>query len=442
MSDDEFDMGGRPQRQGQGDDDEFDFDEYKGGSGGKGGGTVGKAVQNKPYDEAVELSDQDSEGDNGMGGAPPKMGSSAPGDKSAVQVQNRPFDEAYDVDSDGGSESGKQAGMKPKGRGNTPPQMLDNEDGDYNSDDDPGVPQPQQPPAQSKPGPGASQKMQMQQQAPQQSEASSSEEEDQEDPESPGAKAAGGYNAAEYASLQVSAEIKDLFQYIGRYKPHSIDLETRLKPFIPDYIPAVGDIDAFIKVPRPDGKTDGLGLSVLDEPAAAQSDPTVVDLQLRAVSKQSNIQPMVVRSIDNAEKNPKAVNNWITSISDLHKSKPAPTVNYSKAMPDIEQLMQVFPDEFERLLQTTKLPSGDLDVDLKQYVRIICAILDIPVYQNVVESLHLLFSLYSDFKDNAHFGGAAQGLVPGGPAPQMGSPMGNPMGNVMGMGGGDVLTLD
>ena len=33
-----------------------------------------------------------------------------------------------------------------------------------------------------------------------------------------------------------------------RYTPQKVDLETKFKPFIPDYIPAVGDIDAFIKV--------------------------------------------------------------------------------------------------------------------------------------------------------------------------------------------------
>ena len=43
-------------------------------------------------------------------------------------------------------------------------------------------------------------------------------------------------------------------------------------------------MDAFIKVPRPDDKRDALGLKALDEPAASQSDPTVLDLQLRAVS--------------------------------------------------------------------------------------------------------------------------------------------------------------
>lgn len=35
---------------------------------------------------------------------------------------------------------------------------------------------------------------------------------------------------------------------IPRYTPQSIELEHKLKPFIPDFIPAVGDIDAFIKV--------------------------------------------------------------------------------------------------------------------------------------------------------------------------------------------------
>ena len=35
---------------------------------------------------------------------------------------------------------------------------------------------------------------------------------------------------------------------------HHLSTPIRFKPFIPDYVPAVGDIDAFIKVKRPDGK--------------------------------------------------------------------------------------------------------------------------------------------------------------------------------------------
>jgi intraflagellar transport protein 46 homolog len=48
--------------------------------------------------------------------------------------------------------------------------------------------------------------------------------------------------------MNVSAEIKNLFSYITCYSPQTIDLEMKLKPFIPDYIPAVGEIDMFVKV--------------------------------------------------------------------------------------------------------------------------------------------------------------------------------------------------
>ncbi len=58
----------------------------------------------------------------------------------------------------------------------------------------------------------------------------------------------GAYNPKDYAHLNVTAEIKDLFQYIERYKVQPVELETHLKCFIPDYIPSIGEMDAFIKV--------------------------------------------------------------------------------------------------------------------------------------------------------------------------------------------------
>ncbi|XP_018648614.1 hypothetical protein Smp_142670, partial [Schistosoma mansoni] len=125
----------------------------------------------------------------------------------------------------------------------------------------------------------------------------------------------GIYNPADYEHLTVSSEIKEIFEYIQRYTPQTIELETKLKPFIPDYIPAVGDIDAFLKVPRPDGKPDYLGLLVLDEPCANQSDPTVLNLQLRALSKQTATKQVIVKSLKNAEKQTKVIENWIKSIT-------------------------------------------------------------------------------------------------------------------------------
>jgi intraflagellar transport protein 46 len=70
----------------------------------------------------------------------------------------------------------------------------------------------------------------------------------------------------------VSNEIKDLFEYIQRYKPQKIDLDTKIKPFIPEYIPAVGEVDAFLKMSKPDGTKEDLGITMLDEPALNHED--------------------------------------------------------------------------------------------------------------------------------------------------------------------------
>ena len=56
----------------------------------------------------------------------------------------------------------------------------------------------------------------------------------------------------------------------------------------------------------PDGARDELGLKVLDEPAAVQSDATVLELQLRAGSKRAH-GDLSIRSIEQAAKNPQEV---------------------------------------------------------------------------------------------------------------------------------------
>ncbi|XP_059081846.1 intraflagellar transport protein 46 homolog [Tigriopus californicus] len=218
----------------------------------------------------------------------------------------------------------------------------------------------------------------------------------------------GMYDPSEYENLNVSSDIKDLFQYILRYTPQTIDLDTKFKPFIPEYIPAVGDIDAFIKVLRPDDKKEDLGLRVLDEPAPKQSDPSVLELQLRAISKQSSHKAAQVKKIESGEKSSKDIEKWIKDISDLHRSKPPPTVHYSKPMPDIDFLMQEWPPEMEEMLKETGIPTAELDCDLATYVDISCGLLDIPVYKSRIQSLHVLFNLYSAFRNSQHFNQLAQ----------------------------------
>uniref|UniRef100_A0A8C4UFD5 Intraflagellar transport protein 46 homolog n=1 Tax=Falco tinnunculus TaxID=100819 RepID=A0A8C4UFD5_FALTI len=241
-------------------------------------------------------------------------------------------------------------------------------------------------------------------------EEDSSETDSEDDAEDRGAVMEGDLSLGDYDYLPVSSEIKELFEYIKRYTPKTIEIEHKLQPFIPDFIPAVGDIDAFLKVPRPDGKPDNLGLLVLDEPSTKQSDPTVLSLWLTENSRQHNItQQIKVRSLENAENNSKAIDNWIESISELHRCKPPATVHYTRPMPDIETLMQEWSPEFEELLGKVGLPTAEMNCDLTEYIDMICAILDIPVYKSRIQPLHILFSLYSEFKNSQHFKPLADG---------------------------------
>jgi intraflagellar transport protein 46 len=56
-------------------------------------------------------------------------------------------------------------------------------------------------------------------------------------------------------------------------------LDTKLKPFVPEYIPSVGEVDAFLKMPKHDGTKEDLGITVLDEPALNPEDKTVIELR-------------------------------------------------------------------------------------------------------------------------------------------------------------------
>ncbi len=59
--------------------------------------------------------------------------------------------------------------------------------------------------------------------------------------------------SSQFTDPSLDGELKELFKHISRFKPQEMDLETELKPFIPDFIPAIGDIDAFIKANRSSG---------------------------------------------------------------------------------------------------------------------------------------------------------------------------------------------
>ncbi len=86
--------------------------------------------------------------------------------------------------------------------------------------------------------------------------------------------------------------------------------------------------------------------------------------------------------------------------------------------------------------------SPSQELDLKTYAKLVCTLLDIPVYDNPIESLHVLFTLYLEFKNNPIF---RQHMEMENRLDGMGSGMGmggrarGGMGQEEGMGGGGAV---
>uniref|UniRef100_A0A0N5C145 Intraflagellar transport protein 46 homolog n=1 Tax=Strongyloides papillosus TaxID=174720 RepID=A0A0N5C145_STREA len=218
------------------------------------------------------------------------------------------------------------------------------------------------------------------------------------------------YNKKEEESqgkvLKMTSELSKLFEMIEDYTPPNIDIPYRLLPFIPDYAPAVGDVDPFIKIPRPDEVEDNLGLTILDEPAIEQSDPTAIRLMMSKNFKDiknvdDNDGP--VRNIPSHANKSLILNQWISNVKEIQSTKQATTVPHTKNLPDIEKLMQEWPESVEKVIKKIRLPTANLNVDLKEFVDICLAIVDIPVIDSRIRSLHIFFSLYAEFKKSQHF---------------------------------------
>jgi len=62
----------------------------------------------------------------------------------------------------------------------------------------------------------------------------------------------------------------------------------------------------------------------------------------------------------------------------------------------------------ETLLKDVEFPDERLNIKIADYSKLICNMLDIPIHKlnsnnSIIEALHVLFTLYSEFKENPHF---------------------------------------
>ena len=87
---------------------------------------------------------------------------------------------------------------------------------------------------------------------------------------------------------------------------------------------------------------ENLGLKVLDEPSFSQSDPTIVELQQTALSKQTREKSATsVKKIKPDRDLEQKIDKWIEDIAELAAVKPVAAIQYRKPMPEIPELLKV-----------------------------------------------------------------------------------------------------
>ena len=94
---------------------------------------------------------------------------------------------------------------------------------------------------------------------------------------------------------------------------------------------------------------------------------------------------------------------------DLKLGNPSKTAAGAKAVGvALNHVMSEMNPEMEQALKEMQFPGPEIDMDPNCYARVILSMLDIPVHKlannkSLIESLHVLFTLFSEFRQNQHF---------------------------------------
>lgn len=213
------------------------------------------------------------------------------------------------------------------------------------------------------------------------------------------------HGSAHYDQLDVSEELQELFRLVDAYEPVDLAIETPLRPFLPDKMfVAVGEADAGVRIPRPDGVPDGLGTAVLDEALPGdQSDVAVLELRLRQRSRTVASRNVAVRRIEKASEHGDEIDRWIAGVVEVQAVQPSPDVRHRNAMPRAEQILRAWPQGMAEEMRSGKLelPSAHIDMSVEDYARMLCSLLDIPVYEGgLVDSVHALLGAFAELQNS------------------------------------------
>ena len=212
----------------------------------------------------------------------------------------------------------------------------------------------------------------------------------------------------------VSDEMKELFALVDHYEPVTdFELETPLKVFYPKFFLASGDVDSSIHIPRPDGKPDHVGTSILDESILSkQSNEASIELQLRREGGLSTGGD-IVRSINNLPTNKAEIILWVQCVDSRQTRSSHHHLlcghNENKYKQGVDRVLQSWPNEMVEKTAggSITLPPPDIDLDSREYGKVLCSLLDIPVCENkgLLDSLHIMMKAYSSLMSDTGGGG-------------------------------------
>lgn len=216
--------------------------------------------------------------------------------------------------------------------------------------------------------------------------------------------------STDHDSTLCESNISQLFGFVNSYTPITVEIETPFKCFVPSYTPAIGGIDQFIKIPRPDNIEDYLGKVVIDEPALQQSDPALLQLQLRSTTKTAFRDNLIVKKVSPHEPAfGEELDRWIRDLRDVYRSAPKEVgFRPRHKMPSTDQLMQVWSGQLENSLEEDcngiRFLSENIDLNIYEYAKLLCVLLGIPVRSNsIIDSLFVAMTTLITLEDNEYF---------------------------------------
>ena len=150
-----------------------------------------------------------------------------------------------------------------------------------------------------------------------------------------------------------------------------------------------------------DGIDDSMNFEAFDRhplpSLSLKSDREVEELQTKNQHKVSSV---IVRSID-AYSNPGAIDEWIFDVEEAHATAKRASSTQS-ALPDVQALMQAWPQEMTDALASGEicLPTADIDLSLEEYAKVLCTLFSIPVEEGkLVDAIHTMICLFMACKE-------------------------------------------